>query len=166
MIYLRLLGAAAVSVCAALLGMGHTYSHRQAAAVLSDIAAALRTMSDEVSALQTPIPQMLRRFAQTDRPSSVFFADCIDNMQFMPLGEAWSAASSKLALSEDEKNELCSLSSEIGRLDAGAQSAQFRLTAVRIDEKCARRFEKLRREGKTPTALGACIGMMCAIVLF
>jgi len=166
LIYLRLLGAAVISVCAALLGMGHTYSRRQAANVLADIAAALRTMSDEVYALQTPIPQMLRRFAQSDRPSAELFALCLDNMQSMPLGEAWSAACAELALSEDEKNELCSLYPIFMRINGRAQSATFRLAADRLDEERALRLEKLRREGKTPAALGACIGIMCAIVLF
>ena len=163
--YLRILGAAAVALCAFLLGWGHTKSQKKTAALLSDLSSAMCSMADEISALQTPLPHIIARLAQ-NRMAEPFFSMCNANHASMPLGEAWQKACVALGLSDDELGALGALAPQLGRLDSEAQSAQLRLAATRLNAYAQERAEKLRRDGKSPAVMGACLGIMCAIALF
>lgn len=165
MIYLKLLGAAVVAVSAAFLGVAYTDSHRQIAAQLADLASALRSIADEVSALQTPLPQLMRRFSQSSRPCSQIFANCLAYHRTMSLGEAWSFACRELTVRDDEKNILLAIAPELGRLNCEAQSSRLCLCAERLEECCSLRIDTLRRDGKNPAALCVCAAVMLVIVL-
>lgn len=166
MIYLKLLGALTVAVGGALLGQARTAGEKESSTLLADLCTALGAMADEISALQTPLPQLMSRLSGEKRPAAPFFAAVLEKMNEMPLAGAWQSAAAQLALSDTEREMLKAVTSGLGRFDALAQSAELRLAASRLDKCLALRREKMQREGKMPAALGACLGAMCAIALF
>lgn len=166
MIYLKLLGAVLVAACGALLGRARSAQEKERVRLLADLCAALSEMSDEISALQTPIPQLLSRLSSAERHSALFFESVLNNLREMPLAEAWQSACALPELSDTEQELLRAVSAGLGRFDAQAQSAELRLAASRLEKCLNLRREKIQREGKMPAALGASLGAMCAVALF
>lgn len=166
MIYLKFFGAVLVAACGALLGRARSVQEQERATLLADLCAALSEMADEISALQTPIPQLLSRISSSERPGALFFNSVLNNLQKMSLSEAWQCACPLPELSDTERELLRAVSSGLGRFDAEAQSAELRLAASRLEKCLNLRREKIQREGRMSTALGASLGAMCAVVLF
>lgn len=165
MIYLKLLAAFAVCLCGALIGRSKTVYEKERAALTADLSACLADMADEISTIQTPIPQLMRRISACERPAAPFFGAVLKNMETMPLGEAWKSALPSVDLPTAEHEIMSALAAGFGKYDANSQASELNLAASRLEKQVNIIREKISREGKLSTALGASLGAMCAIML-
>lgn len=165
MIYLKLFGAIAVCLCGALIGHSRSVYEKECAALTADLSSCLTDMADEIVTLQTPIPQLMLRITESERPAAPFFGSVLKNMETMPLGEAWRGALPSTNLSNAEYEIMSALAAGFGKYEAHSQASELNLAASRLEKQVNIRSETIRRQGKLSTALGASLGAMCAIML-
>lgn len=156
----KLLGAALLTGAGALLGWNRTRDLRRRLALLRELSGGLGLLSDELTALRTPLPSILE--ALRDRP---FFELLRASFGTAPLPELWTRAAHTLELDRADRETLAALGAVVGRYDAEQQAAEIAAVRRRLDERGLALEAEIAGRAKNYTALGASFGAIAAVML-
>ena len=118
-------------------------------------------MESELTALQTPLPEIFEKLK-----SEKFFALLSAGFSTEPTERLWRRAAAELALDAACETALAALGTVIGRYDAFRQAAEIAAVRMRLNERAAALEAEIAGRGKRLPGLGAALGAMAAALLF
>ena len=157
---IRFLGCGLLALAGALLGYGKHTELRRQKQCLEQLCVALGRMESELTALRTPMPQILARLENCR-----FFLLVSAGFGAEPLERLWSRAAQAQPIPVQDRNTLGELSNVIGRYDAQRQAGEIALVRQRLTESAKRIQQEMQQRSSRYAGLGAALGAMLAVLL-
>lgn len=158
---MRLLGGGLLALAGALLGHEKKAELRAQQRSLEQLCAALGRMENELTALQTPMPQLFARLEDCR-----FFLLLSAGFGGEPLEKLWTRAARAQPIPEKDRETLGTLGAVVGRYEDQRQAAEIALVRQRLGESAAALEREIRQRGRHFAGLGAALGAMLAVLLF
>ena len=158
---MKLLGGGFLILAGTLLGGSGTAAMRRELRETRSLSASLGIMESELTALQTPLPEIFEKLK-----SERFFSLLSAGFGTEPTERLWRRAAAELELDAACETALAELGAVIGRYDAFRQAAEIAAVRTRLNERTAALEAEIAGRGKRLPGLGAALGAMAAALLF
>lgn len=157
---MKLIGALALVLASAGMGLAEALRLRRRARLTADLAAGLELLRGEI------VSRLARHGPETAR--SFYAAVCagLENLGGAEFGEIWAAALELLDLSDPARAALLNLGGSLGRYGAAEQAAAISACEAELRREAQNAAEEARVMGKLRAGLAAGGGIILAIVLY
>lgn len=161
-VWLRLLGGGLLTLAGAMLGREKYSEMRRRLHCLRSLCRGLGRLSAELTALQTPLPQLF--FAL--REENAMFATVSAQFGSRPLQTLWREAAAAMPMAAEDAAALSALGGILGRYDAQRQAAETEIVRARLSAAADALEREIESRGRRFAGLGAALGAMAAVLLF
>lgn len=158
---LKLFGGGFLVLAGVLFGHCRLSALRARERTLRELSSALGFMQNELTLLQTPLPQIFEK-----QRSCLFFRLLTAGFGTEATETLWRRAAMSLDLPAEAAAALSGLGCVIGRYDAARQVAEIEIVRSQLSDSADRLSEEIAARGKSFTGLGAAAGAMLAVILF
>lgn len=162
---MRIVGALLLTGAGAALGLESSARVKRRAALLAALTAALGVMSEEISLLRTPLPELFAGLAMRGPVETRAFFASLSDTGGRPFSTRWSECARALPLDGEARETLCALGMSLGRYDAASQCAQIALTCAGLQRMTQEARSERDGRAKTYAGLGLSLGAMLAVIL-
>lgn len=168
---IRWLGAALLVLSASLLGINGYLRSCQRQRALKALVTGLGALRSELTALKTPLPELLGRLGATQpQPAGEFFGEAAARLRRRSTGlsDAWEAAvknGESLCLRPEEEQALVDLGRMLGKSGAEAQGEAILRAEKKLELFLELEEREYMKQSRVRAAVGAGAGVMLAILL-
>jgi len=159
---MRLVGGGLLTLAGALFGWEKNAQMRETLRCLRTLGRALGRLQAELTALQTPLPQLFSALGA----ECALFAMVSARFGTQPVETLWCAAVKTLPLGRNDAQALEALGAVLGRYDAARQAAETALVRDRLCVSADALEREIQERGRRFAGLGAALGAMAAVLLF
>ena len=160
---LKLVGAAMLVACGAMLGMGRLNEEREKIKLIDKIIRALGMLEGEIKLCSRALPDAFEKIAR--ELDDNLFANLSETCLSMNAGEAWKNWTENLPLPSSATQLLHSLGECLGQSDGEKQAMEIVAVRTRLVEMNEEMRSKIKASAKNYPLIGACFAGMAAMMI-